>query len=245
YNLPLNPTPQTLARFISWTSLTILSGPKYLSGVRHYLRDLYPDFDDNRAHPLVRATIRGSKKARADPVRRKLPLHPSHLDRFVTRAKVTNAYDDWLFATILSCAFYACHRSGELVVNNDHRLLDWRKLIKRGSLVLTDDHAGYRLPYHKGDPFYRGSDVVVSDWACASPVGLLKHYTKLRNARHRFHPALFIRENGTLPNKSWFDKRLHDLLGMDYGGHSARAGAATWLAGLGVDLILHRLDSTR
>lgn len=86
HNLPIDPTPQTLSKYIAFTSRYIASGPKYLSGVGHFLRNIYPDFDTNRAHPLVKAAIRGSKKIRADPIHRKLPLRPLHLERFVTQA---------------------------------------------------------------------------------------------------------------------------------------------------------------
>jgi hypothetical protein len=71
HHIPPDPTPQTLSRYIAFTSLSIASGPKYLTGVRHFLHELYPAFDDNRASPSVQATIRGSKKVRADPIRRK------------------------------------------------------------------------------------------------------------------------------------------------------------------------------
>jgi hypothetical protein len=69
HKLPLDPTPETLARYIAFTSNYIASGPKYLTGVRHFLKDLYPDFDTHRCHPLLTTTIRGSKKVRGDPVK--------------------------------------------------------------------------------------------------------------------------------------------------------------------------------
>lgn len=143
HSLPLTPTPETLARYIAYTSKFIASGPKYLTGARHFLIDLYPDFDNSRSHPLVQSTIRGAKKVRADPVRRKLPLRPSHLQAFCQLASTTRAYDDFLFVTILSCCFYACHRSGELVVKNNKSQFDWRKIIKRSSLIFTPDHVQY------------------------------------------------------------------------------------------------------
>lgn len=34
HNLPLDPTPQTLSRYIAYTSRFIASGPKYLTGAR-------------------------------------------------------------------------------------------------------------------------------------------------------------------------------------------------------------------
>ena len=115
HSLPIDPTPQTLSRYIAFTSRFIASGPKYLTGVRHYLHALYPDFDSNRSNPLVKSVIRGSQKIRADPVSRKLPLRLHHLSAFLSRAVSSQSYDDLLFITILSCSFYGCHRIGELV----------------------------------------------------------------------------------------------------------------------------------
>src|SRR5277367_6800728 len=89
FSLPITPTPETLSRYITFTSLSIASGPKYLSGARHFLIDLYPEFDVNRAHPLVLSTIRGSKKLRGDPIRCKRPLRLSHLQTFLHIADVS------------------------------------------------------------------------------------------------------------------------------------------------------------
>jgi hypothetical protein len=83
HSLPLDLTPQMLSRYISYTSQFIASGPKYLLGAHHFLRDLYPDFDDNRSSPLVQATIAGSTKVRADPICWNLPLQPCHLLAFL------------------------------------------------------------------------------------------------------------------------------------------------------------------
>jgi hypothetical protein len=235
HSLPINPTPQTLSRYIAFTSQFIASGPKYLTGVRHFLSDLYPEFDANRSHPLVTSTIRGSKKARADPVRRKLPLRVDHLAAFVERAYYTKKYDDLLFATILACCFYACHRSGELVQKNDKSLFDWRKVIKRSSLVIDGNRrAQYRLPYHKGDPLYRGSDVLFTPQDVADPISLLSEYVTIRDLHHGAAASLFLREDGSQPTRSWFEAKFFSVLDRSYGGHSPRAGGATFYVGLGV-----------
>ena len=47
HSLPLDPTPQTLLRYIAYTSQFISSGSKYLSGAQHFLSDCYPSFDTN------------------------------------------------------------------------------------------------------------------------------------------------------------------------------------------------------
>ncbi|KIJ99241.1 hypothetical protein K443DRAFT_102612, partial [Laccaria amethystina LaAM-08-1] len=57
------------------------------------------------------AIIRGSKKIRADPVCRKLPLCPAHLQTFLIIAHGSGSYGDLLFATILSCLFYVVFTS--------------------------------------------------------------------------------------------------------------------------------------
>ena len=232
--LPLDPTPQTLSRYITYTSQFIASGPKYLTGVRHFLNDIYPQFDTNRAHPLVKSAIRGSKKVRADPVRRKLPLRLDHLAKFLCIARESGSYDDLLFITILTCCFYACHRSGELVQKNERSLFDWKKVIKRASLQFWDGHAQYRLPYHKADPFYRGTDILFSRQEIADPLSLLMEYTSLRDRLHGSSPALFLREDGRHPTRSWFDAKFFAVLDHSFGGHSPRAGAATWYASLGL-----------
>lgn len=233
HNLPLDPTPLTLARYIAYTSQFIASSPHYLSGVRHYLRNFYPDFDSIRTHPLVRTVIQGSRKVRADPVRRKLPLRTSHLQTFLEKALHFQCYNDFLFITILSCAFYGCHRIGELVPASGP-LFDWRKIIKRDTLFFPGNRAQYRLPFHKGDPFFRGLDILLTPQDVANPVLLLQFYTQLRDRKHGARSPLFIRENGQHPSRAWFDKIFFSVLDHSYGGQSARAGGATFYASLGI-----------
>ncbi|THV06837.1 hypothetical protein K435DRAFT_569125, partial [Dendrothele bispora CBS 962.96] len=42
HNLPLDCTPSILSCYVAFTSHHIASAPKYLTGARHYLKDLYP-----------------------------------------------------------------------------------------------------------------------------------------------------------------------------------------------------------
>lgn len=233
HHLPFDPTPLTLARYIAYTSIFIAAGPHYLTGVRHFLQDFFPDYDTSHAHPLVKTTIRGSRKVRADPIRRKLPLKTSHLQAFLQRALVSQSYDDLLFVTILSCAFYACHCIGELVPASGP-LFDWRKVIKRDTLTFSDNRAQYRLPYHKGDPFFHGSDILLTHQAIVNPVLLLQLYTQIRDLKHGARSPLFLRENGRHPSRAWFDKRLFTIVDRSFGGQSARAGGATFYANLGI-----------
>jgi hypothetical protein len=185
------------------------------------LQDIYPEFDANRAHALVRTTIRGAKKVRADPVERKLPLRLAHLQSFVNVAHCTETYDDFLFAVLLSCAFYGCHRMGELVQKNDRSLFDWRKIIKRSSVIFESGRVQYRLPYHKGDPFFHGTEVLVTAQDVANPVSLLQEYLCLQDCLHGAKASLFLRENGSHPSHSWFNTKFFSILDRRFGGYSA------------------------
>ncbi|KNZ78958.1 hypothetical protein J132_08183 [Termitomyces sp. J132] len=149
------------------------------------------DFDSNRVHPLVQATIRGSKKACTNLICRKLPLHLHYLASFMDTACQTKKYDNLLFATMMSCCFYACHRSGELVKEMAKKPIDWQKVSKQSSVNFTHRYAGYHSPYHKADPFYHGTDILFTHRETADPVSMLHKYTGIRDKLHRFCCALF------------------------------------------------------
>jgi len=234
HSLPIDPTTTTLTHYIAYTSQFIASSPRYLSGARHFLSVLYPAFDANRAHPLVQATIRGSRKVRADPVHRKLPLRPHHLAHFMKLAEASGSYDDLLFVVILSCGFYACHRIGELVQKNDQSLFDSRKVIKRASLTFALRQAQYHLPYHKADPFFRGTLILLGSHDKACPVWLLSSYVTWRDTIHHGRSPLFLMEQGHHPTRQWFDRRFFSSFDRSFGGHSLRAGGATYFASLGL-----------
>ena len=157
-----------------------------------------------------------------------------HLSLFTACARSSKLYDDLLFATIVSSCFYGCHHSGELVQCNDKSLFNWRKIIKRSSLTFFGDHVQYCLPYHKGDPFYHGTDVLFTPQDIANPVTLLTKYIELHDKHHGAAASLFIHEDGSQLTHSWFDSIFFSILYHSFGGHSARAGGATFYASLGL-----------
>ena len=109
--------------------------------------------------------------------------------------------------------------------------VDWRKIIKRSSLHFSQGYAGYRLPYHKTDPFFRGTDILFS---VQESVDLLHEYVRKRDKLHGARRALFLREDGSHPTRAWFDSKFFSLVDRSFGGHSLRAGGATFYASLGL-----------
>jgi hypothetical protein len=114
------------------------------------------------------------------------------------------------------------------------KAVDWRKIIKRSSLHFSLGYAGYRLPYHKTDPFYAGTDILFSTQEVADPVVLLQEFVHMRDKLHGARRALFIREDGSHPTRAWFDSKLFSFVDRSFGGHSPRAGGATFYAALGL-----------
>jgi len=86
----------------------------------------------------------------------------------------------------------------------------------------------------KGSSFYRGSDVLFTSQEVADPVSLLATYVLLRDQRHGAATSLFLREDGSQPTHSWFDSKLFSVLDHSFGGHSLRAGGASFYASLGL-----------
>ena len=234
HRIPLDPTPATLCQYIAYSSLFMASAPKYLTGAQFFLSEFFPDFEKNRKHPAVIRTILGARKVRADPIRRKLPLRIFHLRLFTLKATLSNDYDDLLLATLVSCGFYGCHRLGELVQPNDKSLRDWRKIIKRGSLLFSKDLVRYRLPYNKSDRFFKGYDIWLSNQEFADPVSLLRDYTTQRDSIHGAASPLFLRKDGSPPTRSWFESQFFKIVNREFGGHSLRSGGATFYASLGL-----------
>jgi hypothetical protein len=102
------------------------------------------------------------------------------------------------------------------------------------SLNVPLGYAGYRLPYHKTDPFYNGTDILFSSQDIADPVLLLHEFVQRRDNIHGARRALFLREDGSHPTRSWFETKLFSFVDRSFGGHSPRAGGAMFYAGLGL-----------
>ena len=58
-------------------------------------------------------------------------------------------------------------------------------------------------------------------------------YVTLRDHLFPLHPTLWLRENGTVPSRSWFLSKLRTFFSSEIAGHSMRAGGATALAQAG------------
>jgi len=242
HHFPIEPTVDTLSFFIVFMCSHIKpqSVESYLSGISSSLEPFYSNVRDIRRHHLVTKTLAGCKKMHTSPVHRKEPLDVTHLARLSTLFSHSLIHDDLLFLALLFTGFYGLLRLGELVWPDRRMLQDFRKTTLRHTVDLTPSSYAFLLPGHKADRFFHGSQVLIHQQlptilaSSSSPIDVFKNYLSSRDKRFPFNPELWLREDGSIPLRSWFMRRLRVYLPTCYGGHSLRAGGATALAGAGV-----------
>src|SRR5258708_26928484 len=105
---------------------TIMS---YLSGIAFYLELSYPHVCDIRKLPIISQTICGTEKKVGQPIKRKLPIKDLHLHLLLEKLKESDDLDDKLFLAICFTAYHGLMRIGELVIPDDCKRLNFRKVI--------------------------------------------------------------------------------------------------------------------
>ncbi|EJD37389.1 hypothetical protein AURDEDRAFT_37400, partial [Auricularia subglabra TFB-10046 SS5] len=256
HDLPVEPTPDTLSLYAAYEShyISPTSVRTYLSGICHSLEPFYPNVRTSRCSDLVRNTVAGCVKMSAHTVNRKSPLAASDLARMLAKYGASDDFDDKLFLAILFVGFNALLRLGELVWPDSNALADYRKCIPFSSLAWRDalapagdglEQFSFTLPGHKGNRFFEGDTVVVTDRPdAANALPVMRSYLSARqaNARYRLHPALFVHADGSVPRRSWFIRCIRSNFPDDVCGHSIRSGGATDLALRGVpDNVIQRI----
>lgn len=167
-----NPTVETMSRFISVSvrtpsprtgrPLSPRSLACYLSGIASSLLPQYPFVKSITNHPTVRKILRGTMKTFSKPITRKDPIS---LDDIVVVASGSgNSHDEKLFLTLIAVGFHGLHRLGEITSPDSPRAADDRKSILRSTLSFSrcGRYVKYTLPYHKGDPYFLGSEVLLA-----------------------------------------------------------------------------------
>lgn len=242
HGLSIEPTEDTLSFFVIYMCHHIdpKSVDSYLSGICNQLESTYPNVRAIRKSPLVKNTLKGGKRLFGKGTKRKRPLSTGDLLNVERSyiAQPTHSHDDKLFVSMLFTGFDGLLRLGELTFPDNTALRNWKKVIRRASLVIsnTDSSAGMYLPGHKADKFFEGNQIIIK--ARADPeldtVEKIRRYILSRDRLFPHHPALWVRANGQVPTRSWFISRLRVHFGKDVAGQSLRAGGATSLALAGV-----------
>ena len=130
-------------------------------------------------------------------------------------------------------------RLGELVVPDNPKLSNFCKLslCRTVEFIQNDSIQAFKfnLLTHKANHQYHGDSVIIqSRVAPLDPVSIFSCYLSVWDSSFPFFPHLWIRQDGSLPSRSWFTRKLHLFLPKHFSGHSFRAGGATHLAAVGI-----------
>jgi hypothetical protein len=241
--MPINPTSETLSYYITFQSSHInpKSVESYLSGICNNLEPFFPEIRMNRASALVKRTLKGALRRHGRPTKRKSPLTTTHLQTVTADLSNSSNHDDMLFLSILNTGFPGLLRLGEMAVNDNPSLRDFRKVVLRSSLTWVDNDFEFLLPAHKTDTTFEGNRIHIARIiGSPDPKPIMANYILSRDRLFPLHPQLWLRKNGLSPTRSWFLSRLRRYCSADIAGQSMRAGGATALAQAGASVELIR-----
>ncbi|TDL16581.1 hypothetical protein BD410DRAFT_700292, partial [Rickenella mellea] len=237
HDFPIHPTLDTFSFFTVFMCHHIepRSVGSYLSGICNQLEPYFPEVRKIRNSRLVSQTLAGCKRLRSKAIVRKQPLTTVDLDLLVDTYHTSLMYDDVLFLAMILQGFVTLIRLGEMTWPDNPSLQSWRRVPMRTSLFITATHISYVLPAHKADRYYEGSKLLVQhNNTKHDPYHPFLRYLLFRDKRFPANPELWLREDGSVPLRSWFLRRLGLHFPNNISGHSIRSGGATALAQAGV-----------
>ncbi|KAI0054896.1 hypothetical protein BV25DRAFT_1769720, partial [Artomyces pyxidatus] len=235
HDFPITPTPDTLSFYCVYMCHHIQprSVASYLSGICNQLQHLFPNIREVRKSSIVAGTLAGCIKLLSEPTHRKQPLSLDDIASLIAFYP-RPSHDDCLFLAIALCGFFALHRLGELTDSDDLDLRNSRKRIRRSSVAVGPSFFEYELRTHKADRQYEGNLVIIAHRAEGpDPHQVFTQYLSSRDSRFPYLPALWVRESGQVPTRTWFINRLRRHFNNNYAGHSLRSGGATHFASEG------------
>ncbi|KDR79786.1 hypothetical protein GALMADRAFT_61709 [Galerina marginata CBS 339.88] len=235
HDFPVNPTADTLSFFTVYMCHHIKpdSIATYLSGICQQLEPYFPDVRAIRKSTLVHRTLQGCMRLKGSPAVRKRALTLDNIAIVLAFYHDLDSitHDNLLFICMLMTGFFALMCLGELSFPDDHSLRDWRKVTKRSSVQVNDDHYGFFLPAHKANKFFEGNRIII----CAqqirhNPLSYFRQYLASRNRLFPLASPLWLTSSGEVPTRSFFIQHLRTFFDKDVAGQSMRASGATSLA---------------
>jgi hypothetical protein len=234
HNFSVEPTEDTLSFYTVYMCHYIKpdSVNTYLSGICSSLEQFYPDIRKTRRSRLVAKTLAGCQKLYSSPTKRKEPLLERHLSKITALLSDASSHNDKLFIALTLTGFHALMRLAELVEPRDK---SFRKVTLRSTLSFPDSNQySFWLPTSKSDRAFEGNRILITSAFCSpseNPITFFRSYLVSRDSLFPYHPHLWLMSDGTLPKRNWYISRLKALFPEEnIGGHSLRAGGATFLA---------------
>ncbi|GAA5880929.1 hypothetical protein JCM1840_002099 [Sporobolomyces johnsonii] len=233
YGHPLFPTRDSLSLYVIYRGRSVV--PTTIASDLSGLAFFFSAADPKRwaavrdSAEVVRA-IAGNAKSNPHVPRKAVPLDLDHLLSGIALALASPSYTNLLWSAVAALTFLSCARAQEVTEYDNVAYRDARKRIMRDTVRITAKGFSALLPYHKADPLYTGSMV----WFAADDAGdlfnVVRLYLKARDSKFPLSAPLWLAEDGVPPPRQWFVDRVQLLCGIEYTGHSFRAGGATFYA---------------
>lgn len=236
HGFSLTPTPDTFSFYITYMSMYIKpsSIASYLSGIIHNLQPYHPHVQEIRRHPLVQNTLQGALRLVNTPVKRKRPLSISDLRLVIHATQASPSHDDLLFCALTFTGFFGLLRPSEICFSDSPAKRDIRKLMLRHLLIFDEGSISIPLHAHKADQQNSGNMVMlIRRDDDLNPLPVIQRYLESRDHLFPLNPELWTRADGSIPQYSWYTRRLKALLPGNIGGSSLRSGGADHLARIG------------
>ncbi|GAA5883172.1 hypothetical protein JCM1840_003420, partial [Sporobolomyces johnsonii] len=227
YGHPLFPTRDSLSLYVIYRGCSVV--PTTIASDLSGLAFFFSAADPKRcaavrdSAEVVRA-IAGNAKSNPHVPCKAIPLDLDHLLSGIALALASPSYTNLLWSAVAALTFLSCTRAQAVTEYDNITYRDARKRIMRDTVHITAKGFSALLPYHKADPLYTGSMV----WFAADDVVHL--YLKARDSKFPLSAPLWLAEDGIPPPRQWFVDRVQLLCGIEYTGHSFRAGGATFYA---------------
>ncbi|GAA5916740.1 hypothetical protein JCM5296_003936 [Sporobolomyces johnsonii] len=238
YSLPFFPSPHTLSAFVAYRAPAVvpstLAGE--LSGIAYYYKAVDAErWEKARSSPEVGRALLGNAKLNPHVVKKATPLPVDALVQGISDAlALPSSYDDLLWAAMASVTFLSCCRAQEVSEYDNPLFRDFNKHTARASVRVSASGFSATLPYHKADPLYTGSKLYFSATHAGDLLSVVRVYLAARDARFADSHTLWLAETGTTPTRRWFVALAKSRCGIEFSGHSFRAGGASFYARWGV-----------
>ena len=237
HHFPFEPNLETLSYFIVYMSHYInpRSVKCYLSGLVQQLEPDYPAIRELRSSRIISKVMRGCLKTNTKAITRKNALTLDDLQYITDKFGPHSTHDNNLFLALVATGFHGLLRLGELTFPDNSAIRDWRKVIRRNSLILREHEFEFLLPAHKADRFFEGNRVIIRAFSPTifDPVPIFSRYLSSRDNLFPLASPLWLTSKGEVPTRSFFLSHFRIFFSKSFGGASMRAGGATHLAQLG------------
>ena len=176
--------------------------------------------------------------------RTRLPISPNLLQQLtqtILDNPLLNQLDRYLYAAVITMAYFGCLRAGEITYPSSH-YFDYNRHVTLEDITIQHKSIQLRIKYSKTDQVGAGSTIIIGrSKQDICPVKILKKFLHLRRHAHR-SDAAFRFKNGTLLTRRKLQAILHrtlhslNLPAELFGTHSLRIGSATAAAEAGVPI---------